>query len=135
MSRMYLSIAGAITGCAVSARFLNRFDLVFFQVLVVGLPLVLGSVGYIVGMMLDARKVHWKGVFGIFGMPIGLIVGYELARRMAPPSGVAGSEAITGIVFGAPSGAILGFALGLAVGAGFDKWLNKPEPTQDVGNG
>lgn len=134
MGKIYISVLGAITGCALSYPFLNRFELIFFKVLIFGLPLVLGSVGFVVGMMLDARKVYWKGVFGILGMPVGVVIGYELARRMAAPSRVAGSEAITGIVFGAPSGAILGCVLGLVVGALLDKWSKKPGPTRDDEN-
>jgi hypothetical protein len=134
MWKKCLSVVGVITGIAVSYPFWNRFELIFFRVLIVGLPLVLGSVGFVVGMILDARKVYWKGVFGILGMPVGVVIGYELARRMAAPSGVAGSDAITGIVFGAPSGAILGCVLGLVVGALFDKWSKEPGPTRDDEN-
>jgi len=129
MWKKSLSVVGAIAGCVLSYPFFNRIDVIFFRVLIIGLPLVLGCVGFVVGIMLDARKVYWKGVFGILGMPIGVVVGYELARRMAAPSRIAGSEAITGIVFGAPSGAIIGCVSGLLLGALFDKWSKKPGPT------
>lgn len=119
-----LSVVGAIAGFVLSHPFFFS-NFIPFRVLIIGLPLVLGCVGFVVGIMLDARKVYWKGVFGILGMPIGVVVGYELARRMAPPSRIAGSEAIAGIVFGAPSGAILGCVSGLLLGALCDKWSNQ----------
>jgi hypothetical protein len=134
MWKLYLGIIGVITGCVLSFPFLNRLKMIFFGLLIVGLPLVLGSVGFVVGMMLDARKVYWKGVLGILGLPAGAAVGYELARRMAAPSSFAGSDAIKGIVLGAPSGAILGCALGFVLGALFDKWSKSEKSTMDAGN-
>ena len=128
MWKKSLSVVGAIAGCVFSFPFINRVDVIFFRVSIVVLPLVLGSVGFVVGIMLDTRKIYWKGVFGILGMPVGVVVGYELARRMAAPSGVAGSDAIEGIVFGAPPGAILGCVSGLMLGALLDKWPKKPGP-------
>ncbi len=125
MWRKSLSLVGAIAGCVLSFPFFNRVDVIFFRVSIVVLPLVFGSVGFVVGVMLDARRIYWKGVFGILGTPIGVAVGFELARRMAPPTRIAGSEAIAGIVFGAPPGAILGCVSGVLLGALFDKWSNQ----------
>ncbi len=128
MWKKRLIAVGAITGCVLSYPFFFS-NFIPFRVLIIGLPLVLGCVGFVVGIMLDARRIYWKGVFGILGMPVGVVVGYELARRMAAPTHVAGSEAIAGIVFGAPSGAMIGCVSGLLLGALFDKWSKKPGPT------
>ena len=126
MFKFILGLAGVLVGCALVRSFSHSpdplFNFIWFDT---PAALMGGSIGLLLGLMLDARRISWKSLAGILGMPGGAVIGFEAVRRLVAPHDSFSGGGLAGMAIGIPVGAMLGCVLGFVLGGLFDK---RPKP-------